>query len=138
MKLYQVELTEKVSDWLRSKKIKFTLDDDEFDNDHYFEFWIGSGKGGIMLEYSPIESNVMPTIQIFSKVDNGGNSLYESIFEYNGDFENLTSEIEELIDYIKLENRIIAKIESKIDEIKALCDELQIDSEQFISVNYEF
>jgi hypothetical protein len=136
MKLYHEILTNEVSDWLLNKKIKFELDNS--DDNHFFTFWIGSGVGNIQIEYLPIESISMPFIQLFTRIGKNDNNVCENVFEYNGDFKELTLKIEELIDNIKRINRVIHKIEDKIDQIKELCEDIQIDYEQFIIINHEF
>ena len=137
MPKYYPELSEKISDFLKTKKLKFNLDN-EADSVHEFVFYVGGSEAFIQVEYSDVEEYPEPEILFFSNQKSDGNSLYNSTITYSGDDSEIEADLEQLIDFVKNFNQIVTKIENKITQINELCEELGLDPEEFISVNYDF
>jgi len=128
-------LTEDIANLLRDKKIQFSLDDDTINP--LFTLYVGSSEGNIQIEYSNDVKFPEPCLQIFSATDNKGYSLFEQHFDFKT-LKEVEGIIEELVEFLKTQNRVIAKIEAKIDQIKELAKELNTDYETFITINYDF
>jgi hypothetical protein len=50
----------------------------------------------------------------------------------------MEDEIEQLIDATKKLNAVINKVRNKIEQIQEICDENELDINEFISLNYDF
>jgi prefoldin subunit 5 len=46
--------------------------------------------------------------------------------------------IDNLVEHVKKLNQAIAKISTKINQIKDICEEYELDFEEFITLNYDF
>lgn len=120
-----------IIDNLKSKRIKFDQDDT------LFKLYIGSETS--LIEYYPSETN---TIEIaFYTSEKHGRILYDNYIFYEPETVNINdidNEIDELVSFTKDFVKSVSKIEQKINDIRAICDDIQIDMSEFISVNYDF
>ena len=80
-------------------------------------------------------------IAFFTREVHGG-FLYDSCIYYEPETTNISdmidNEIDELVSFTKDFVKSVSKIEQKINDIRAICDDIQIDISEFISVNYDF
>jgi hypothetical protein len=86
-----------------------------------------------------VEDDDYIVLQLFDKVDYNGNSVYHS--DWDNEDENADSvegEIENLIEAVKRINQGVGKINAKIEQIKDICEEYNLEFEEFITLNYDF
>jgi hypothetical protein len=138
-KLTNKNVIEKIEDTLKSFKIRFnqrTYSDDYGAN---YELFIGSASGYIQAEFDLTDdTDDVVYFQFYSKSDSSDISLYHyQISSDNSQFD-LEYHIEELIENIKKLNSILNKIEAKIDQIRSICEENELDMDDFIEVVYDF
>ena len=121
--------------FLKEKKISFDVD--RHSTTDNFELYIGSDSGFIQVEYSELRNEASVCIQFYSKLDRQGNSLYNSSIEIS-EIIDLHTEIEQLIYEVKENIRTVSKIKSLIDKIQEICDENNLEIDDFITVEYNF
>ncbi len=121
---------------LKERKIRYNVTFDESGN--FYELYLGSEDGFIQVELPIDSSDEVVTFQFFSAVRNDGSSLFHSFVDTDYIDFNLESHIDELVDRIQDLNRMIGKIEKHINSIKEICDENELDFEEFIMINYDF
>lgn len=121
-----------IIDNLKSKRIKFDQDD------ALLKLYIGSETS--LIEYYPSETNTIE-IAFYTREVRGG-FLYDSCIFYEPGTTNISdmidNEIDELVSFTKDFVKSVSKIEQKINDIRAICNDIQIDMSEFISVNYDF
>lgn len=126
-----------IESYLKNKKIRFDITPDIRGN--FYELYLGSESGFIQVEHDDDTSDDDSVFfQFFSKVGDDGNSLIHSQISTEDDEFDLESEIEMLIGGIKNLNKVIAKIENHITSIKAICEENEMNVNDFIEVIYDF
>lgn len=125
--------TNEIRDLLKRKKFDFTFNNED-DRIHFFEIFVGSLEGNIQIEYS--DDGSPPTIQLFSAVDDYGESIYHSIITYDNDF--FENDFDEFISSLKEQIKIIANIRGYVDKINELSEELGVEPDRFITINYNF
>jgi len=137
MKINKGNVYKSIEDYLKEQGICYDITPDPSGN--VYELFLGSESGFIQVEIDsedPDEGDVF--FQFFSKVNYDGNSMYHD----QGDTENenfdLIDSIDELITKIKILNKVINRIENKIEDIKSICEEYEMDFEDFIEIVYDF
>jgi len=124
-------------DLLRTNKINYTIEDS---SNEYFHLHVGSYDCGIQLEYGDDNHDVL--FDFHTKINYDGNSLYESMIEgYKEEIITLNMVEEQLlilIEEAKKYSRVIAKIEAKIEQIKDLCTENDLNIYDFITIEFDF
>jgi hypothetical protein len=137
MKTNKGNVYKTIEDYLKEQGIRYDITPDTSGN--VYELFLGSESGFIQVEIDsedPDESDVF--FQFFSKVNYDGNSIYHD----QGDTENenfdLIDRIDELITKIKTLNKAITRIRNKIEDIKSICEECEMDIEEFIEIVYNF
>ena len=111
--------------FLKEKKISFNVD--RHSTTDNFELYIGSDSGFIQVEYSELRNEASVCIQFYSKIDRQGNSLYNSSIE-----------ISEIIDLHTEIEQLIYEVKSLIDKIQEICDENNLEIDDFITIEYNF
>jgi|688.fasta_scaffold904393_1 hypothetical protein len=128
-----------IEDCLKSKKIRFSISDSD-SKGLVYELYISSIECYIQVEYDlDVEDDDYIVLQLFDKVDYNGNSVYHS--DWDNEDENADSvegEIENLIEAVKRINQGVGKINAKIEQIKDICEEYNLEFEEFITLNYDF
>jgi hypothetical protein len=138
MNITKHNICESIENFLKSKHIKFSIDDPEPRGVTY-ELYVGSLSCFLQIEYDlDNETDDLVIVQLFTNTDNSGNSLFHYEWDNEKDDDSLDVEIETLIQETKRINSLINKIRNKIEQIQDLCDENQLDIENFISINYDF
>jgi hypothetical protein len=105
-----------------------------------YELFLGSMNGFIQVEldFDDLTDDYV-YLQLFSPLDSQSNALYENDWASDGEHQDsLEGVIDTLIEEVKKLNSVIAKISIKIDQIKEICLEYDMDYEQFITIEYEF
>lgn len=129
---------EVIETYLKQNKIKFTVEEE-----NYFELLFGSQSGFIQVEGDDNDAEVV--FQFFSR--GGDESLYSEILTLSPDNLNDNGQIdfsiiEEYIEELKCNvfeiTRKLSKIKHHLDIIEGYCDELQIDLETILTINYNF
>lgn len=121
---------------LRDSKIKFISETDTYmDGEAITEditMYVGSFEVRIMIECS--EEDVTVTFY-----DNGDDSTYDEREEVIDPLEwDPSGNIQGLIDFIKQKAKVEAKIASMIEKIEELCEEAQLNVEDYIIVTKSF
>lgn len=130
-------ICESIENFLKKKKIRFTISNQD-SRGCLYEILISSTEGFIQVDYNlDDESNNYCSLTFHTVVNDNGMSLYHSDWDSeSGDcFE---SEIECLVDNIKRIDQGLSKIQSKINQIKDLCENYGLEFEEMIEVIYNF
>lgn len=136
MKITKENVYDVLESILKERKIRYNVTFDKSGNN--YELYLGSEKGFIQVELPIDSSDEVVIFQFYSAIRNDGSSLFHSVVDTNYIDFNLELEIDELVNHIQNLNRLIAKIEKHINSIKEICDENELDFEEFILVNYDF
>ena len=127
---------ENIENYLKDNKIRYIVQN--FPGCDNYELFLGSMSGFIQVETSEDEDDDSVTFQFYSKIDGDGNSLYHSNADTEDEDFSLEDEIDALIDAIKKMNLVVAKIQTKIEQIKEICSENEMNYEDFITIVYNF
>ena len=128
---------ENTENYLKDNKIRYIVQN--FPGCDTYELFLGSMSGFIQVETSVEDvDDDSVTFQFYSKIDGDGNSLYHSNADTEDEDFSLEDEIDALIDAIKKMNLVVAKIQTKIEQIKEICSENEMDYEDFITIVYNF
>lgn len=120
---------EEITNYLKSKKCIFTYDD------YLFEIIVGSESCFIQVEIYPsttIDEDIY--IQFY---DNSEDPLFE-IGEEVTNSESLEGFIDQLIEFTKEKVKKINKIYRHIQAIREICEEMDVDVDNFIETKYDF
>jgi len=125
-----------VENYLKENKIRFEIVDSDSEICSY-QLFVSTLIGGIQIEYSlddPEDNYVVAQLYI---VDN--DDLYDGQWDNeNNDSESLEDEIFGLLEKVRELNRVVSKVEKKIEDIKEICKEAELDHEVFIRIQYNF
>jgi len=125
-----------VENYLRENKIRFEIVDSDSEV-CLFKLFVSTLIGGIQIEYSLDDPEDNLVIAQLSIIDN--DDLYDGQWDNeNNDSESLEDEIFGLLEKVRELNKIISKVERKIEDIKEICKEAELDHEVFIRVQYDF
>jgi hypothetical protein len=123
-------------DLLRTNKINYTIEDS---SNEYFHLHVGSYDCGIQLEFGEFGDVLF---DFHTKINYDGNSLYESMIEgYEEEIITLDMVEEQLlilVEEAKKYSRVISKIEAKIEQIKDLCTDNDLNIDDFIRIEFDF
>jgi hypothetical protein len=129
-----------IESYLKDNKIKYTTNYED-SKGLIYEIYVGSLECTIQVEYDldNDEDNYI-VLQLFTQVGKyDGRSLYHQDWDNENKFlDSIEDEIEQLIDATKKLNAVINKIRNKIEQIQEICDENELDINEFISLNYDF
>ena len=137
MEVTKENICQKIEDFLKSSKIRYNILAPD-SRGLLYELFISSIEGNIQVEYNLDDPNDdIIYVQFFTNIDSNGNSIYHSDWD-NESGESIEGEIEELIEAVKRINSGLSKINSKIEQIKDICEEYNLEFEDIIEVLYEF
>jgi hypothetical protein len=120
-------------EYLKQNKIKYST---EPDNNHIlYELFLGSISAFIQLDWDDKDDNVGIELYCFSTDYYG--YLYERSISTDSNDEFFT-EIEALLTATKNINKALSKIENKLEDIKAICEENEIELKSILNINYKF
>ena len=135
MEINKGNVIEVLEKYLKEQGIRFNVDGPSFDSNSYeYELLIGSTSAFIIVDF--VDRNDFVYFQ-FDSIDDRYSNYGDTEDEEYDSF-NLEEEIDNLVTYVKDMNKITAKISSKIEAIKEICEENDLDYEDFISINYDF
>jgi hypothetical protein len=128
-----------IESYLKNNRLKYTIDNED-SKGLFYEIFVGSLECYLQIEYDLDDDNdVYVVIQLFTKVDDYGMSLYRQDWDNKTDgADSLEGEIETLIQETKRLNGVINKIRNKIEQIKEICEENDMEFDEFITLNYDF
>jgi hypothetical protein len=139
MEITKNNIREVIDAYLKENRIKWTTDHED-SMGMVYEIYVGSLECYLQLEYNlDDENDDVVFVQLFTKVDDWGESLYHQTWESDskgGD--TIETEIEVLIQETKRLNSVVNKIKAKIEQIQEICDENELGIDEFITVNYDF
>lgn len=127
------ETKKEVEKLLRDKKYNFQLFH-EADNSINYLIYRGNLCCWIQLEGDEKECTDYQVYIRFS--EDSYDDLYQEINSYT--FQSLSDSVEEMINYSVDLNRVLNSIQNKIEQIKELADSINLDYEEFITVNFDF
>lgn len=139
MEITKHNICEIIENYLKELKIRYNIDNVDSIGCIY-ELFISSTSGFIQVEYDlDDEKDNYVVTQLFTSVDDYGNSIYHSNWDNEcKTCDSLNGEIDNLVDSIKRINNGLSKISSKINQIKDICEEYELDFENLIDVLYDF
>lgn len=126
-----------ISDYLKSQNVRFDISDK---NNFGFmcQLYISSVESFIQVEYNlDDEEDDVIYVQLFTEIDSNGVSLYHSNWD-NESNESIEGEIDELMSSVKRINQGLSKIQAKLDQIRDICDEYNLEFDEFIDVLFDF
>lgn len=131
-----------IESYLNNLKIRYEISGQDAKGCTY-EIFVASTSGFIKIEYDLDDNNNNEIfIELNSKLKFDGDiAMYESFWENDNNYnslDSLESEIHQLVDSIKRIEEGIAIIKYRIEQIKNICDAMDIDYAEFITLNYNF
>lgn len=137
MELTKHNICQHIEDILKHMKIRYSILDPDSKGCTY-ELYVSSIESNIQVEYNLDDDKNFFYLQFFTNVDSNGVSLYHSDWDNESNGNSIEDEIEELLNAIKRINQGVSKIQTKIEQIKDICEEYNLDYENFIDVLYDF
>lgn len=123
---------------LKANQIKFSIQENNSKLCIY-ELFVSSLPCFVQVEYNLDNDDPDVLITFFSEVKSDGLSAYSQEWEsYHDSDDSIESHIDDMIDYVKLINRVHAQIVRKIEEIREICEEHELDVDEYIKVEYDF
>jgi hypothetical protein len=128
-----------IENYLKEQKIRFEISDQDSESCLY-KLFISSMSAYIQVEYDlDDETNNDVYMQLFTEPDSSGFSIYESHWDNENELnDSIEGEIDNLLESAKRINQGIAKIEAKINQIKDICQEYELEFCEFITLEYDF
>lgn len=139
MEVTKHNICQTIEDYLKSKKIRYSISDSD-SKGLLYELYIASIECYIQVEYDlDKEDDEYIVLQLFDKVDYYGNSIYHASWDNEDEnADSIEGEIDNLLEAVKRINQGISKISAKLDQIKEICEEYNLEFEEFITLNYDF
>jgi hypothetical protein len=131
MTLTKHNISEHIQTILREKRIKYVFLNEYSDVD-ILELFISHIPAYIQFDYSKDDDSFI--LQLYTEDDRYYFSEYYSECK---NCDGVDIEIDNLINSVKTYVKLINKIEKKIDEIRELCSEHDLDIEKFITINFD-
>lgn len=128
-----------IESYLNNLKIRYEISGQDAKGCTY-EIFVESTSGFIKIEYDlDDENNDEVVIELSTKLRFDGDiPMYENFWENDNNYNSLESEIDNFIDSIKRIEEGVAIIKHRIGQIKEICDAMDIDYAEFITLNYNF
>jgi hypothetical protein len=139
MEMTKDNVREIIENYLKELKIRYNIEDSD-SKGCFYELFISSTSGFIQVEYNlDDEKDNHVVLQLFSKIDNYGDSFFHQDWDNECEHcDSIEGEIDNLVEHVKKLNQAIVKILTKINQIKDICEEYELDFEEFIQLNYDF
>lgn len=139
MAITKHNVCETINTFLKQEKIRYSISGQDSKGCLY-ELFVSSTSGFIQVEYNlDDEKDDYVILMLYTDIDNSGNSIYHSDWDNESEGnDSLEGEIEQLLDSVKRINQAIIKISTKIEQIRDICDEYELDFDEFITLNYDF
>ncbi len=138
MKITRSNVYKEIDSILNESNIRFNLRDKDARGGNY-ELFVGSMPCFIQIETSDETSDdETVSFQFYTDIDKQGIALYHTYPKSDDKNFDLEDEINSLIEKTKKLNTVISKIEKKIEQIKEICEEYQLEVENFIEITFDF
>jgi hypothetical protein len=130
-------ITSKIEEFLKKENYRFITYSNGLSDS--IELFFGSSSGHIQIEKPSNVGDNESLVQVFDIVDDDGESLFLNIIDRaERNIDEVFNSIEDLKEHVKVFTKKSSQIESYIEKINDICDELGIPPETFITVNYKF
>lgn len=128
-----------IESYLNNLKIRYEISGQDAKGCAY-EIFVASTSGFIKIEYDLDDNNNDEiVIELYTSLKFDGDiAMYESFWDNDNTHDALESEINHFVDSIKRIEEGIAIIKYRIEQIKNICDAMDIDYAEFITLNYNF
>jgi hypothetical protein len=137
MKITKHNVCQKVEDYLKDNRIRYTISNSDPDV-VYYELFLGSLESNLQIEYNLADdTDDFVVVQLYTKVDAYGDSIYHNTWDSENE-DDLIEEIDTLVRESKKLNLVISKIGNLVDRIREIYVENELDMEKFIELNYDF
>jgi predicted RNase H-like nuclease (RuvC/YqgF family) len=131
-----MEVVKQYEEWLRNNKINFNVDKHESE-DIYYTIFQGNLVCYIMLEL--INNKIEAHQGYIRKSEDEWNDIYTlEIYWNENELKDLIESTEQLLQKAKELNSAINKIRNKVEQIKEICEEIDMNYEEFIIINFDF
>lgn len=137
MKYTKYNILSEIESYLKSNKIRYSLDGET--NNPTYNLHVASLECFIQIEYdlnNEVDDSVY--IQLYTENDSSGNSIYHRGWNSDKKDEDIIDAIDDLVTSTKQINSAISKIGNKISQIEEICNENNLDMNDFIDVIYDF
>lgn len=128
-----------IESYLNNLKIRYEISGQDAKGCIY-EIFVASTSGFIKIEYDlDNNNNDEIVIELYTSLKFDGDiAMYESFWDNDNTHDALESEINHFVDSIKRIEEGITIIKYRIEQIKNICDAMDIDYAEFITLNYNF
>jgi hypothetical protein len=136
MEITKNNICQKIEDYLKEKKLNFNIIDQN-DRGLNYEIYLGSSEANIQVEYDLTNDDDNSVyLQLYTKLDNYGNSFYHQYWKSDDiNADSMEVEIDSLVESTISLTKVYSKINSKIDQIRDLCVEYNIDFDELITIH---
>ena len=137
MEITKHNICQHIEDILKSQKVRYSILEPDYRGCVY-ELYASSIEGIIQVEYNLADDNNYFCLQFYINMDSNGLPLYHSDWDNESNGDSVESEIEQLLSATKRINQGLSKIQTKIEQIKDICEEYNLEFENFIDILYDF
>jgi hypothetical protein len=138
MEITQNNICQKIEDYLKEKKLNFNILHQN-DQGLNYEIYLGSSEAHIQVEYDLTNDDDNSVyLQLYTKLDEYGNSFYHQYWKSDDtDADSLEGEIDRLVESTISLTKAYSKIDSKLDQIRDICKEYNIDFDELITIHVD-
>ena len=138
MEITKSNICQTIEDYLKEKKLNFNILDQN-DRGLNYEIYLGSSEAHIQVEYDLTNDDDNSVyLQLYTKLDEYGDSFYHQDWDSGDiDADSVEGEIDNLVDSTISLTKAYSKINSKIDQIRDLCIEYNIDFDEIITIHVD-
>lgn len=137
MEITKHNICEVIESYLKEQKIRYTIIEQDSLGCLY-ELHISSIEPLIQVEYNLLDDEESNDVVVQFFIDINDATFYQSGWDnLDEESDSIESELEALIDKGKRMSQGISKISTKIEQIEDICNEYQLNFEDFIEVLYD-
>ena len=126
-----------IDQYLTSKKIRYNIIEND-DKVVFYELYVSSLIGNIQVEYDLTNDDDNFIMVSFFITNSDDTIIYDTLIDSDDESSDIENEIDELIEKTKRLNTVYNKIQTKIEQIKDICEENELNLDTFLSINYNF
>lgn len=128
------EVEKQIKDYLEGKRLSYVVHGESDDITINYEIFVGSQTCWVQIETDDEEGDGYVAMQFYDRPENPAYEEMIDITESEGSIDYL----EELVEYTKTKIKAEAKIESLIQKIIDICDDYQLNLDDYIEItNYD-